>query len=645
MIKPIRYTPKHFLWAAVIAVMGIYYGSSWGSTFKHFSQQTNLKNSSENVDGYFRYWSEANWYEDTLSNVLCRQGNTTNQIKLLRSVTADTAMGSLDNILKIASASKDRSFIPARSISSHVESVDLDGTVVCNVQHQIWALDSDIPFYLVNADFHIKNVGTKFIITKIDVKDYPGRPSMKQFFNDAKSINAGVTKEAIEVFQRPNQIYPKQNPVKCYDEAINKCPRFALAYYKRACSLFSKGDNDQQALKDFDKTIELLPNYPGAYLCRSALHRQMKNFKKCRQDLDHAIALEPQFEWSYKLRGDLKMHLKDFTGALTDFNKAIEQNNSEFRFYLARADAYENLHQHEFAAADLEKARSLNPEDADINFVRPTADSDLACELYYAAESVRLQKGVYHMFRHELDAAIKELDAVQKSSSSPYCRSMGAYYNANCRIMRGDLWNVVGEFDQHFYGPKDSSYYHRLKGSLYCLLEDYKNALDELNLAISLNSKVSDSYAWRGWVKTELGDIMGAAQDTNKAVELSPSSCLALECRAHVRIRANANRGALTDIEKAINLAGKSCNKHSNVVLCEYHYVRAEIKLNLGDKKGAMADFDTAINYSPKESWAYFKRGEAYLQLGEKEKARKDFRKALSLNANFAVHHLNLLLK
>ena len=61
-------------------------------------------------------------------------------------------------------------------------------------------------------------------------------------------------------------------------------------------------DDLDGALEDYNKTIELNPEYVDAYLNRGCLKRELKDYKGALEDFNKALELNPQFKEAKKGR-------------------------------------------------------------------------------------------------------------------------------------------------------------------------------------------------------------------------------------------------------------------------------------------------------------------------------------------------------
>jgi len=86
--------------------------------------------------------------------------------------------------------------------------------------------------------------------------------------------------------------------------------------------------------------------------------RKLYSYKteEALKDFDKAIELDPLFDQPYFYRGNIKYGLGDYNGALFDYNKAIELNPGFADAYFNRGNVYESINQRDKACADWIKA-------------------------------------------------------------------------------------------------------------------------------------------------------------------------------------------------------------------------------------------------------------------------------------------------
>jgi len=128
----------------------------------------------------------------------------------------------------------------------------------------------------------------------------------------------------------------------CFTKAIEINPQYAEAYLNRGLSYASSEiKKDEQALSDFNKSIELNPkdNF-FAYSVRGDIYYEKSNYKQAILDLSHAIEVKPYDDMRvvvvhYK-RGLAYAQEGNYDYAISDLNKVIALDSQH-------VDAYYNL--------------------------------------------------------------------------------------------------------------------------------------------------------------------------------------------------------------------------------------------------------------------------------------------------------------
>ncbi|WP_045356369.1 trypsin-like peptidase domain-containing protein, partial [Microcystis aeruginosa] len=161
------------------------------------------------------------------------------------------------------------------------------------------------------------------------------------------STSAGREREARENYEQaltvinqaislvpnnPNHYNEKSSVLsrlKRYDEglaainqAINLAPR--AAWYLNRGNLYSDLQKYELALSDYNKAIDINPNYAGAYNNRGILYKDLQKYELALSDYNKAIDINPNFAMAYNNRGNLYSDLQKYELALSDYNKAID---------------------------------------------------------------------------------------------------------------------------------------------------------------------------------------------------------------------------------------------------------------------------------------------------------------------------------
>ncbi len=170
-----------------------------------------------------------------------------------------------------------------------------------------------------------------------------------------------------------------QGALADFNRAIQLKPNFARAYFTRSelkVSLYSGGLSIkiqtrrlQGALADLNSAIQIDPNYIAAYYSRAYLKADKLNDPQgALADYSRLIQFQPNKDYYYLGRGNQKKKLNDFQGALADFNRAIQINPSQGDSYiaLARLKAYQ-LNDTQGALTDYNRLIQINPNYSNYN--------------------------------------------------------------------------------------------------------------------------------------------------------------------------------------------------------------------------------------------------------------------------------------
>jgi Tfp pilus assembly protein PilF len=80
----------------------------------------------------------------------------------------------------------------------------------------------------------------------------------------------------------------------------------------------------EEAIKNYDRALELNPDNANIYSNKSIVYRSMKRYEDAFKSLDCAIKLKPDLAAAYSNRGLVHSELKQYKTAIKDFDRAIE---------------------------------------------------------------------------------------------------------------------------------------------------------------------------------------------------------------------------------------------------------------------------------------------------------------------------------
>jgi len=252
------------------------------------------------------------------------------------------------------------------------------------------------------------------------------RTLVQLFYQQLQSIREKNFPAGLEMFDR------LCNMVVLSDEAKG----YVFTYRGECYRLNGKWED---ALRDFDKALDYLPNDVRAITRRGITYILMGRYQEALTDLGRAIALDERDVWAIAIRGETYRRMRRYQDALADLNRAAELDKKNAWAIAIRGETYRRMERYQDALADLERAIALDEKET---------------------WAIAIRGEVY--------------------------RRMGRYEEALTDLNRAialdekDLWSIVK------------------RGEAYYSLGRYEEALADLKRAVALDEKQAQSLAARG---------------------------------------------------------------------------------------------------------------------------------------------------
>lgn len=257
-----------------------------------------------------------------------------------------------------------------------------------------------------------------------------------------------------------DRIYVWEDGITLFTDVKQKNPDNYHPYVVLGNAYFSKR-NFPDAIKNFDKAIELNNEKIELYMNRGFSKIQAGGLKEALDDYNHILRIKPDHVSANTNRGIIHMRLGDKEKALEDFNRALTLNPKDVVSLIQRSQLYFDMNNINEAFRDLDKAISIKPRSA-------------------AAYSKR---GFFYAQTGNYEEALKDLAKAVKINPG----NSDIYLNlANTKLLMGNP----------------------------------EGALKDLNKVIEINPNNGSAYGNRGVVKMRLGMRKEACKDFNKALNL-----------------------------------------------------------------------------------------------------------------------------
>lgn len=202
----------------------------------------------------------------------------------------------------------------------------------------------------------------------------------------------------IDAYNNRGKAYKKLNDysraIKDFEIVIKNDPKNLEAYDNLAYSYEQQGDN-KRALDLYTEAINRNPDNPDAYIYRGDYYCQRRfGFDKAIVDYDKAVQINPNYYKAYERRGYAKEMTRDFEGAIEDYTEMIRLRPDDADAYYNRGAVYVKMGENEKAIEDYTETIRLRPDDAKAYYNRGLTfykmGVDFGAELDYK-DAIRLK--------------------------------------------------------------------------------------------------------------------------------------------------------------------------------------------------------------------------------------------------------------
>jgi len=350
------------------------------------------------------------------------------------------------------------------------------------------------------------------------------------------------------------------------------------------------------ALNDYNKIIEIKPEYSSNYTSRGGCYKELGDNESALVDFNKAIELEPESSSNYSSRGGFYKELGDNENALVDYNKAIELKPEYSSNYMSRGDCYKELGDNESALVDFNKAIELEPKNDGYYFQRNL----LYCEL----------SGMYERQRK----AQKRIDNGEISGITDFIKT----FPINNQYLSSAVEDMKMAIS---LSPKNDHYYCIIYHSLN-VLGNGDSALDYINKAIEINP-IYDYYLFRQDLFVKMEKYQEALKDIFKMEKLRErteddtidlyKAIVYEKMKDYEKYAKYISKSENQSKDYGYHLAALNCRNDKNYSKAirlinkairlypdndEYYSIRASIYYNMGDFQNSISDYEYLISKS-----------------------------------------------
>ena len=423
-----------------------------------------------------------------------------------------------------------------------------------------------------------------------------------------------------------------------YDQVIRSESDNLIARFNRGLLRAQVADNNR-AIEDFDKVIELDPSNTMAYLNRAMLHSEIGNYNSALNDLDLVLDEHPDFFTGYYMRAEMKRQLNDLRGAELDYNLARnEEAKAKKRATTDAKDGrMETSDTREETDKDIEKFNLLvvadkkSSEKERSKYKSETRgrvqdiSTQVALEskfvLSYYDKGFEINRPVY--FSKSLEEANEELNLTWK------LKAVNNEAPLNELQVQTHFRSIDNYSQLMTERPSDAALYFG-RAIDFMLVQDYENALNDINNAIELQPNLAQSYFVKAVILSKQLELnpdtpnIQQQKQVKRPRRVSKDPVMNIQETASITLPEVSARSVKND--EILKLYEKVLELDAGFIFA--HYNMAEIFSIEKDYRAAIDTYTKAINIEPQFAEAYFNRGISRLSIGETAAGLDDLRQA-----------------
>uniref|UniRef100_A0A8C5QLP0 Tetratricopeptide repeat domain 6 n=1 Tax=Leptobrachium leishanense TaxID=445787 RepID=A0A8C5QLP0_9ANUR len=448
------------------------------------------------------------------------------------------------------------------------------------------------------------------LLGKIQMKAKKNKDAAESFTRALEVFNTSydhlaASSEKAEIFYRLGLCYMEQykflQALDAFTSAVKVHSGYCEAYYQRGLCLALL--HQAKCLLDFNRALEINPNYFQAYLCRAAFYGFRKRYSKAIMNCNAAIKVQPDSVRAYLYRGALKYHIKAYKLAIQDLSKAAALDPSCSLAYYNRGVCHHHMKMYDKALTDYGIVRLLGG----------SKETEI---------KVLVNRGLLYRELHDCANALEDFKAVAEKTPG----------DVKIHHVIGDCYHRLQRYEEAVHAfnqvlklnPLDpEGYIGRGNAYLeYGLKKATKQALRDFVKALHLSPKCVAARICLGYNLQAMGFYQRAWNQFTVALDIDAHSILGFEGRSIVNLQMGNTFAALQDMNAAIKL-GITADLLTN---------RGVIHQFMGKLPNAMKDYQAAITADPTYSLAYFNAANLYLHNRQFSQAKEYYTNAIQMD-------------
>lgn len=400
-----------------------------------------------------------------------------------------------------------------------------------------------------------------------------------------------------------------------YDFALDIDRNNFIGHYNRGLLRAQVGD-DNRAIEDFDFVLKVEPDNMMAIFNRGLLRDKTGDYSGAIEDYTAVIDEYPNFLTGYQYRAQARRKIGDLRGADED----------EFKVLKAQLDAQNGkTSQKQTASAD-DKTRKKS--DKNMNNYRKiiVADSEDETTKYKTDYRGRVQDRNVTILPQPMFALTYYEKGEEVKRQINYSKYIDDLNNRHVLPLRLLITNnetslteeqvklhfaSIDEVTEKIVKDPDNVVHYYARATDFYLVQDFDNALSDLDAAIECDSTFFPAYFMRALIHYK--QLEYRKRDTEAEYEMK------VDNNSQQQVRVLDYAAIRRDLDEVIRLAPD---------FTYAYYNRGNILAVMKDYHAALVDYNKAIELDSRFSDAYYNRGLTNVFLGNNRQGIQDLSKA-----------------
>ena len=471
------------------------------------------------------------------------------------------------------------------------------------------------------------------------------RPESYNYQRGLEAMQEEKIEEAIEYFNKDLQENPKNGysyswiahlrlareeygkALTAADLALKnlpkKDPEYVIFGYSTRAKCYLCLEDTVKAMADYTAAIKVKPDETKLYDNRAQIYYEQGNYSLADADYKKMIELKPGDVMGYMGlgRNALRQHRPD--DAISQFNYVVKLDESYSSGYSFRAEAELGKEMWNEATTDLLAAMKCEWDKKAVLHM---------CELKDPAFTLMVSKLKIQAAKEANESTWPYLAAMMYVQNKDYKKAIELYKDANHKdaspiIYRriSDCYSEIGEYEEALNNVNlainmDTTDLANLARKADCLYElgDMTSAIDEWNKVLAAQPEYAFGYYRRGWFKHLSGDLDGAIEDYSMSIVLDPTYSYSYGSRGDIYKSQGKKDLAEADFRKVIEIEN-SPDKYEFI-----HYAYQ----GLGQNDKAIEAMDSIIARDEDRAGNYYDASCLYARMGNKSKSLEYLEKA-----------------